>query len=165
MVYNKINNNYYCKIYYYYYYSPLVLPNSPIVDIDTLSKTINFHSPRSNGIPLDYFQIIITDIANTLTVYNKSISSELNNITIPNFPLSCSIYNVVVQAHNLFGFTEFSTKLGNNTEGKYLSSTILHLSVCVCACVCIDCRGEEKDRKRHFFNLHPPCPNPCIVEA
>ena len=98
-----------------------VLPDSPNVDaaIDEESGnlTINFSSKYREGIALDYYQIIVNDVTN-LTVLNIITTT---NDTISVLPqLKCTPYQVLAQARNEFGFSEYAitgiVKTNNSEE-------------------------------------------------
>lgn len=55
-----------------------------------------------------------------MRVYNDTLPSELNYITIPDVfnPPTCSPYDVTVEAHNSFGYTKFATYIEVSETGS-----------------------------------------------
>ena len=98
-----------------------VLPDRPDVDVvideESGNLTINFSSKQHEGIPLDYYQIILTDVT-YLTVLN--ITTNTNDTISVLSQTKCSPYQVRAQAHNEFGFSEYNitgiVKTSNSEE-------------------------------------------------
>lgn len=74
-----------------------------------MNNTLHFESKNNGNIDVDYYRIIVRDNTN-LTVYIKEANNTSNTISIVDLFENkvCSPYNVTVQAHNNFGFSEHS---------------------------------------------------------
>lgn len=100
-----------------------VLPEPPDISVDEMTGQVMFSSSPREGIPLDYYQVLIYDVSNQTVINNKTTD---NNISVGDLfqQQKCSPYNVTVQAHNSQGFADSSVPVvinGGENGGKYLN--------------------------------------------
>ena len=85
-----------------------------------MAEQINFSSPRHDGIELDHYQVIITDVTNQII---RNFTSSGNNVPVNGMfeQAICSPYIVTVEAHNTYGATNNSVTViatnSNNVAG------------------------------------------------
>ena len=105
-----------------------MLPNPPEITYNITTGQVNFSSPMIEGIQLDFYQIIVTDVTNQAVVNNTVPIG--NSISVGDLFLqqTCVPYILTVQAHNTYGFTDDNVtivgKNGTNGGKVYLFNCI-----------------------------------------
>lgn len=92
-----------------------------------MTGQVKFSSPYSEGIQLDFYQVIVKDITNQTVINNITTGT---NISVGELFLqqTCSPYLLTVQAHNKHGFTDNNVTIisKNDTRGGRFKIIILY---------------------------------------
>ena len=94
----------------------VVLPDPPDITVNSKTGCINFSSPFTDRISVDYYQVVILDITGN-EVINSSIIGDSSSVGDLFQHTTCSPYQVTVKAHNSYGSTESNNTVNGNRQG------------------------------------------------